>query len=625
MRTSIATVCLSGTLAEKLRAAADAGFDGVEIFEQDLVVSPHSPEQIRDRAQELGLSLDLYQPFRDLLSVEEDVFQDNLRRLEAKFQLMQRLGMNQILVCSNVATATVDDDEVRVDQLRRAGELAARYGCFISYEALAWGKYVNTYQHAYDIVVKVDHPNVGTCLDSFHILSRGDDPTGIASMDAEKIFFLQLADAPSMDMGILPWSRHHRVFPGEGDFDLGYFMEQVAKSGYQGPVSLEIFNDDFREAEVGRTAIDGLRSLTWLADKTAAKVPNAPLELPQLAQPQTPRGFDFVEVRTGRLGEVTKALHQLGFRLGGYHQSKPDFQAWVQGNVRIIVEDEGPTGGATTLTGLGVIVDDASAAAERAIALKAQPVPRVTGVGEEDLHPVFTPDGSELYFCGTGTNSTGGAGRGGTWTPEFGFECDEIIGANDKNALINSVHHIALAQPQSTAAETRLFYSSVLGLEPTTPEFVPSPAGLVHKQAIEGDNVRLTVSAAPEGSEQGGFFAEHYPEHITFGTSDVFAVAQRAVTRGLKMLPIPENYYDDLAARFGLEPSLIAQMKEFNICYDRSADGELLHFYTAPLGSTFFEVAEVRGNYSGFGWADEPIRLAAQYRALRDDVRGIPH
>ena len=395
---------------------------------------------------------------------------------------MQRLGMDQILVCSNVATATVDDDEVRVDQLRRAGELAARYGCYISYEALAWGKYVNTYQHAYDIVVKVDHPNVGTCLDSFHILSRGDDPTAIAKMDPNKIFFLQLADAPSMDMGILPWSRHHRVFPGEGDFDLKYFMQQVAKSGYNGPVSLEIFNDEFREAEVGRTAIDGLRSLIWLADKTAGRVPDAKLELPMLASAQPPRGFDFVEMRTGRLGEVTKALHQLGFRLGGYHQSKPEFQAWVQGDVRIIVEDEGPTGGATELTGLGVIVDDATAAAERATALLATPVPRVTGEDEEDLHPVFTPSGSELYFCGPGKQ-----GRGSTWVPEFGLEPDEVCGPESVDTLINSVHPSLWHNRVTPQRKLDCFYSSVLGLEPATPEFLPSPAGLVHKQAIEGD------------------------------------------------------------------------------------------------------------------------------------------
>jgi 4-hydroxyphenylpyruvate dioxygenase len=75
MRTSIATVCLSGTLDEKLRAAARAGFDGVEIFEQDLIVSPDSPEAIAAQAAELGLTLDLFQPFRDFEGVAEEQFE----------------------------------------------------------------------------------------------------------------------------------------------------------------------------------------------------------------------------------------------------------------------------------------------------------------------------------------------------------------------------------------------------------------------------------------------------------------------------------------------------------------------------------------------------------------------
>ncbi|HSU71870.1 MAG TPA: sugar phosphate isomerase/epimerase and 4-hydroxyphenylpyruvate domain-containing protein, partial [Micrococcaceae bacterium] len=65
MRTGIATVSLSGTLEEKMRACAIAGFDGIEIFEQDLVTSALRPERIRSMAEDLGLSLDLYQPFRD--------------------------------------------------------------------------------------------------------------------------------------------------------------------------------------------------------------------------------------------------------------------------------------------------------------------------------------------------------------------------------------------------------------------------------------------------------------------------------------------------------------------------------------------------------------------------------
>src|SRR5699024_8279283 len=144
MKTSIATVCVSGTQEEKMQACAAAGFDGIEIIEADLVVSPSSPAEIRPLAQRLELRLALYQPFRDLEGVTEELFEKNLHRLEAKFQLMQQLGMNMILVPSNVGTATVKDDAVIASQLRRAAELAHRYGMYIAYEALAWGTYVNT-------------------------------------------------------------------------------------------------------------------------------------------------------------------------------------------------------------------------------------------------------------------------------------------------------------------------------------------------------------------------------------------------------------------------------------------------------------------------------------------------
>src|SRR5699024_3994883 len=87
----------------------------------------------------------------------------------------------------------------------------------------------------------------------------------------EKIFFLQLADAPALSMDVLSWSRHHRVFPGEGAWDLTDFLARVAATGYAGPVSLEVFNDTFRQADTQRTAIDGLRSLRWLEASVAAE------------------------------------------------------------------------------------------------------------------------------------------------------------------------------------------------------------------------------------------------------------------------------------------------------------------------------------------------------------------
>src|SRR5215207_11731725 len=92
LRTAVATVCLSGTLEDKLAAASAAGFDGIEIFEPDLIASPWAPKEIAARCADLGLSIDLYQPFRDLDSTDHDRFARNLRRAERKFDVMADLG-----------------------------------------------------------------------------------------------------------------------------------------------------------------------------------------------------------------------------------------------------------------------------------------------------------------------------------------------------------------------------------------------------------------------------------------------------------------------------------------------------------------------------------------------------
>ena len=142
MRRSIATVCLSGTLDEKLVAAARAGFDGVELFEADLSTRRWLPPRSARRADELGLTVDLYQPFRDFEAVPRATFERNLRRAEAKFDVMEQLGAPTMLVCSNVSPEAIDDDELAAAQLRVLAERAGERGLRIAYEALGWGRHV---------------------------------------------------------------------------------------------------------------------------------------------------------------------------------------------------------------------------------------------------------------------------------------------------------------------------------------------------------------------------------------------------------------------------------------------------------------------------------------------------
>src|SRR3954454_18705153 len=146
LRTAVATVCLSGTLEDKLVAAAAAGFDGVEIFEPDFVASPWSAAEVRSRCGDLGLTIDLYQPFRDFDADDDDVLAANLRRAEHKFDVMEQLGADLVLVCSSVSPHALDDDDRIAEQLHRLAAAAAERGLRICYEALAWARFVNTYE-----------------------------------------------------------------------------------------------------------------------------------------------------------------------------------------------------------------------------------------------------------------------------------------------------------------------------------------------------------------------------------------------------------------------------------------------------------------------------------------------
>lgn len=143
-RHAIATVCLSGLLEDKLAAAAAAGFDGVEIFEPDLLASPEPPADVATRCADLGITIDLFQPIRDVEALPREAFAAALHRVEAKFAVMERLGVDTALVCSSVSPDAVDDDGLAAEQLRTLADRAADHGLRLAYEALAWGRHVDT-------------------------------------------------------------------------------------------------------------------------------------------------------------------------------------------------------------------------------------------------------------------------------------------------------------------------------------------------------------------------------------------------------------------------------------------------------------------------------------------------
>jgi 4-hydroxyphenylpyruvate dioxygenase len=84
------------------------------------------------------------------------------------------------------------------------------------------------------------------------------------------------------------------------------------------------------------------------------------------------------------------------------------------------------------------------------------------------------------------------------------------------------------------------------------------------------------------------------------------------------MLPIPENYYDDLVGKWDLDAARVDELRRLNLLYDRDGAGEFLHAYTETFDDRFFfEVVQRRSGYEQYGAPNATVRMAAQ--ALRQE------
>ena len=624
LRKCIATVALSGSLPEKLEAAAAVGFDGVEIMEADLLSFDGSPADVRRIAESIGLRIELYQPFRDFEAMPETARARNLDRAERKFDLMQALGAELMLVCSNTQAAAMDDDARAAADLAEMAERAARRGLRIGFEALSWGRHVRRWGHAWRIVQRAAHPALGLIVDSFHTLALGDDPTGLAELPGDRIFFVQLADAPRLSMDVLSWSRHFRNFPGQGDLDIPGFLHAVLASGYAGPLSLEVFNDEFRAAPARLNARDGLRSLILVEDEAKAAAGGG------AALPPAPAlgGVEFLEFAvdeaTGQ--DLAALLHSLGFRHAGQHKSKA-VQLYRQGEVNLVLNAEQDTAAAEhfqqhgpSVCALALRVDDVVGTLERAQALLCPEWRERVGAGERRIPAVRAPDGTLVYLLAPDSGHP-------FWEDDFDLKPAPSPEVSDEPVGLAGIDHLVQALPAGRMDGFVLFWRAIFGLAPQAQLETPDPYGLVRSRALisHGGQFRLALNASESRSTATGRFISAFAgagvHHIALATPDIGRSVAALESRGAPLLPMPDNYYDDLAARWGLDDTALATLQKHGLLYDRDGAGEFWHLYTDAFERRFFfEAVQRRGGYAGFGATNAPVRAAAQARQHPDET-----
>lgn len=620
MLTSIATVSISGTLELKLRAIAQAGFHGVEIFENDLLTAQQSPREIGALLRELGLTCTMFQPFRDFEGMPDTLRPRVFERMERKFDVMEQLGTDLLLVCSNVSPVSSGDRARIVADFRELGERAAQRGLRVGYEALAWGRHIADHRDAWAIVREVDHPSIGLILDSFHSLARAIPNDSLREIDAARIFIVQLADAPLLQMDYLSWSRHFRNMPGQGELPVVEYVATLLAHGYRGPLSLEIFNDRFRSSSASAVALDGHRSLTFLYDQVVRQLaPRFELELPRRAHV---RGIEFVEFAAdeAEVEQLEALFVTLGFSRAGRHRSK-DVTRWKQNGINFVLNGE-PESFAraydsmhgASVCALGLSTQDVASTLRRAKGLQIGQFSQPIGPGEMPTPSIYGVGGSLIYLMEAGSESE-------VWNTDFVAEQSKLPAPN---AGLLRVDHVAQTMHHEEMLSWLLYYFSLFDVAKAPLVQIAEPLGLVQQQAIESaeGGLRITLNGSTSPQTLSARFLQGFHgagvQHIALATADILATASKLRELGLAVLPIPHNYYEDLEARFGLDAEVLRTLEHFNILYDRDNDGEYFQLISRAFAKRFFfEIVERRG-YRGFGATNASIRLAAQSRYRGD-------
>jgi len=267
------TITLAGPLHAKLRAMREAGFEQVMLKANDLVGHPDGWQVAVKEVQASGLRPTGFQVLRDFEGLSGHLHHYKVDIAKSMLQMGAALGSKVLLACSSTSVHASEDLDAMARDLRKLAMLAVPMGIRIAYEALSWGRTVNEYTRAWEVVERADCPNLGLAIDSYHILAAKTPLAPLAGIDPERIFLVQLSDflwqeTPTFEDRITT-ARTSRVFPGEGVHtpQVVALVQALDAMGYCGDYSFEVFNDDYQQMPLEMVADRARHAAQWLSQE----------------------------------------------------------------------------------------------------------------------------------------------------------------------------------------------------------------------------------------------------------------------------------------------------------------------------------------------------------------------
>jgi len=289
------TITLAGTLPQKLAAVKAAGFSQIMLMARDLVGHVEGVEHAVRVVKASGLRVTGFQVLRDFEGLSGHLHEYKIDVAKSMLELCHAVGAKVLLICSSTSTHATGDPDALARDLRKLAMLAVPLGIRIAYEGLSWGRHINEFTTAWDVVCRADAPNLGIGIDSFHAFATQTALEDLDMLDPDKIFLVQLADFMWNEVRSneerIDTARHFRVFPGEGvhSEQLAELVMRLDRLGYRGDYSFEVFNDDYQQMPPATVVQRAYRSAVWLGEDMLRRSVPLPGRLRLKRAPAAPR------------------------------------------------------------------------------------------------------------------------------------------------------------------------------------------------------------------------------------------------------------------------------------------------------------------------------------------------
>jgi len=214
-------------LKDRFQAASGGGFEAVELLWPD--EAEESPEELARLAEAAGLEFALIDTPRGVTwgnGAQDGQQMAFFREAVKTLDTADILGAQHIHVMSGIAGAGASD--VLVENLIQACDLEPEQSFVIepiSPQAVP-GYGLNSFEQAADVLKRVDRPNAGLLLDTFHAMNMGHDPLKLFQKYRPLVRHVQVSSHPD---------RHEPVT----GYDFAAFFRALDKAGYEGWISGE--------------------------------------------------------------------------------------------------------------------------------------------------------------------------------------------------------------------------------------------------------------------------------------------------------------------------------------------------------------------------------------------------